>query len=96
MVSVFRIHVPSDLLSCSHGVAEFLFGKLSESAQFSQKDLVIWIALAHVELPGGLVRDCNQVLGVEVEVFVQESVLLFLPDGLSEDCIGLYLVGLAF
>jgi hypothetical protein len=37
------------------------------------------VTLAHVELPGGLVRDCNQVLGVEVEVFVQESVLLFFP-----------------
>ena len=43
---------------------------------------------------GGLLGDCKEVFGVEVEVFIEDSVMFFLLDVLSEDGVDLHLVHL--
>ena len=76
----FSVHIPANLLGCSHRVAELLLGKLRQGAELGAEAIIVWIALAHVELSCGFISDRKQILGVEVEIFVERRVKLFTSD----------------
>ena len=88
----FFVHVPPDFLSCSHWVHELLLWHLGKSAEFSLK--VVQVFVISFEDFGWLLGNCEEIFGVEVKVFIKDSVMLFFLDVLSEDGVDLYLVHL--
>lgn len=76
----FSVHIPANLLGCSHWVAELLLGKLRQGAELGAEAIIVWIALAHVELSCGFISYRKQILGVEVEILVERRVKLFTSD----------------
>jgi hypothetical protein len=92
----FSVHIPANLLGCSHWVAELLLGKLRQGAELGAEAIIVWIALAHVELSCWLFCDCNQVFGIEVEIFVKKGVLLLSSNRLSKYCVILDFISLTF